>query len=170
MTVSVEDPARLVEKCKLVLVSSGVEMREARKKMGNSLNMDLEGKHVVIKKEILKPEYHDVEKRVFLVKGGFGAKSYTIGTALFGEFVFDGEECRMDGYDVERLASEEEIETSRRLRRSLERGYKKWLSFPKGKSKSFGSWEGSSKPYKLYSIFAPIPIRLIPSIGSTVKT
>lgn len=32
--------------------------------MGNSLNMDLEGKHVVIKKEILKPEYHDVEKRV----------------------------------------------------------------------------------------------------------
>lgn len=83
--------------------------------MGNSLNIELEGKHVLISKERLKPEYHDEAKRVFLVKGGFGASSFTIGRALFGEFVSDGEKCRQDGYGVERLATEEEVEAAKKL-------------------------------------------------------
>lgn len=77
--------------------------------MGNSLNLDLEGKVVVLKADALKPAYQELKFRLFRVEGGFGSKPYTMGRALFGIFLADGEETRMDSYDVERLASSEEI-------------------------------------------------------------
>jgi len=77
--------------------------------MGNSLNQELESKVVILSKECLKPEYHDIKQRLFRVTGGFGAHTHTIGTALFGKFLADGEEARMEGYNVERLATEKEI-------------------------------------------------------------
>ncbi|KKL78829.1 hypothetical protein LCGC14_2020940 [marine sediment metagenome] len=79
--------------------------------MGNSLNQDLEGKVVVLAKGSLRSEYHELKHRLFRVSGGFGAKSYTIGTALFGTFLADGDKGRMEGYDVERLATDEECAT-----------------------------------------------------------
>ncbi len=45
----------------------------------------------------------------FLVRGGYGSYQYTRGTALLGTFLSDGEKTRMDGHDVERLATQEEI-------------------------------------------------------------
>ena len=82
--------------------------------MANSLNQELSGKVVVLKKDGLKPEYHDIKQRLFKVSGGFGASSFTNGSVLFGTFLSDGEECRMNGYDVERLATDEEIKSSGR--------------------------------------------------------
>jgi len=81
--------------------------------MANSLNQGLRGKYVLISKRVLKPEYHDAAKRVFLVTGGFGASAHTMGRALFGQFVCDGRWDRYDGYDVERLATDEEIEAAK---------------------------------------------------------
>lgn len=77
--------------------------------MANSLDQDLLGKVVVLSKDYLKPEWHDLKKRLFKVAGGFGASPHTIGGAIFGEFLFDGEKCRMEGYQVERLATEAEV-------------------------------------------------------------
>ena len=70
--------------------------------MANSLNRNLEeGDIVIIKKDHFKPEFHNREQRRFRVLGGFGMNSFTSGTALFGEFLHDGEKCRMEGYDIE---------------------------------------------------------------------
>ena len=70
----------------------------------NNLGMDLEGKTV-----ILSPEYckGDEEARKFKCEGGFGCHNFTIGRAIYGYFVLDGERCRVEGYMVEKLAEED---------------------------------------------------------------
>lgn len=72
----------------------------------NSAGMQLQGKVVVLKEGTLKPEYRALKWRLFRVEGGFGASPSTIGTALIGQFLADGEKCRMEGYQVERVATE----------------------------------------------------------------
>ena len=74
--------------------------------MANSLRMDLEGKVVIFKQEYMTVPALD---HPFRVTGGFGAKDYTAGRALYGTFLSDGEKARMEGYMVERLATPEEI-------------------------------------------------------------
>ena len=77
--------------------------------MSNALNADLTGKVVVLKPEFLKPAYRDLKWRLFLVEDGFGAKPYTHGQGLFGKFVMDAESARMEGYMVERFATEDDM-------------------------------------------------------------
>lgn len=74
--------------------------------MGNTLNIDLTGKVVIFKQKSLTVT---ATEHPFRVDGGFGASPNTQGRALIGEFLSDGEEARMEGYDVERLATPEEI-------------------------------------------------------------
>jgi len=74
--------------------------------MANNLDIDLTGKVVVFKQGYLTVP---ATEHPFLVEAGFGAKPHTMGRALLGTFLSDGEECRMEGYMVERLATEEEI-------------------------------------------------------------
>lgn len=84
--------------------------------MGNALKENLDGKVVLIDAEYLIHTLAAPEKRCFEVRGGFGAHPQTSGQALFGTFLFDGEECRMEGYQVERLATDEEIAKAKALR------------------------------------------------------
>jgi len=77
--------------------------------MGNSLKADLRGKVVVLKADFMKPEFQDLKYRLFRVKDGFGAVPFTSGTALIGEHLVNGVGARYSSYDVERLATEEEI-------------------------------------------------------------
>lgn len=81
--------------------------------MANTLNEDLEGRTVIIKAEALLPKYAEPHQRVFHVDGGFGAKTHTTGNAVFGTFVADGEKCRVEGWQVERFATDEEIATAK---------------------------------------------------------
>jgi hypothetical protein len=74
--------------------------------MGNNLKINLEGKYVVLDSKIFKGT---VPKRVFLCKGGFGCSPSTIGKAVFGKFVSDGEKSRVEGYHISRLATDKEI-------------------------------------------------------------
>ena len=90
--------------------------------MANRLNEDLTGRAVVIDAAELKPEYADPVLRVFAVSGGFGAKSFTRGNAVYGAFVYDGEQCRMEGWMVERFATDEEIEAAKGLREEANNG------------------------------------------------
>lgn len=76
----------------------------------NSLDIDLTGKTVIFRQKYLSVP---AIAHPFLVKGGFGVSPHTSGTALFGTFLSDGEEARMEGYCVERLATDEEIAAAR---------------------------------------------------------
>lgn len=68
----------------------------------NALNRNIQiNEVVVLKKHLFKPEYQGLEERLFRVLGGFGMCSDTIGSALMGEFVSDGEKCRYDGRDID---------------------------------------------------------------------
>lgn len=69
--------------------------------MGNAIGKNLTGKVVLISTDALREKYHAKERRAFLVENGFGASPATAGTALFGRFVFDNDETRMDGYSVD---------------------------------------------------------------------
>jgi hypothetical protein len=84
--------------------------------MANRLDIDLMGKAVLIQAHLLKPEFDPAARRVFLVTGGFGAKPQARGTALYGTFVADGEHCRMEGWQVDRLATFDEIVEAKALR------------------------------------------------------
>lgn len=77
--------------------------------MGNTLNKNLEGQTVIIAAKHLRPEFAEPHLRVFRVRGGFGASPVTRGNALFGEFLSDGDSCRMEGWQVERIATPAEV-------------------------------------------------------------
>jgi len=74
----------------------------------NALDIPLTGKVVVFRDGALLPEYPPLD-HLFLVVGGFGAQPYTMGSALSGVFLSDGEQTRMEGDNVARLANPEEI-------------------------------------------------------------
>ena len=61
----------------------------------------------------------DVE-RIFFCESGFGCHPFTIGKAVFGYFVYDGEKCRISRWDVVRLATEEEVAEASSLKTRLE--------------------------------------------------
>lgn len=77
--------------------------------MGNALGEDLTDRYVVLCEDAMSPEYRDLPNRIFKVSGGFGAVPYTRGQALVGTFPVDGETARMEGFMVERFATEAEI-------------------------------------------------------------
>lgn len=77
--------------------------------MSNSLNEDITGRYVIVKEETFTPEYRDLKWRVFLARDGFGCKPYTAGSAVFGTCVHDGENFRIEGYHVERYATDDEV-------------------------------------------------------------
>ncbi len=77
--------------------------------MANTLNEDLKGQTVIMAAKYFQPEYAEPYRRVFRVRGGFGASPVTGGNALFGTFLADGESCRMEGWQVERFATPAEV-------------------------------------------------------------
>ena len=83
----------------------------------NNLNEDLTDRYVILSKDYWKPtEKWDAHllQRVFLCQGGFGVSPDTIGRAVFGEFVYDGESTRANGEEIERFATETEIRKAKR--------------------------------------------------------
>lgn len=79
---------------------------------GSIAGLDLTGKHLVVKKDIHLPEFQAISQRVFLARGGFGCRAGAIGNAVFGTYVVDGEQCRRERRDFERLATPEEVEAA----------------------------------------------------------
>lgn len=68
----------------------------------NSLNRDLiKGEEVIVRADILKPEYAAQACRVFIVDSGFGVIAKASGTAVYGKYKFDGEDCRIEGYEID---------------------------------------------------------------------
>lgn len=89
--------------------------------MANNLNIDLTGKAVVILAKYHNADFQALEQRIFQVDAkspGFGALPNTTGRALYGHYVVDGENCRREGYEVERLATPAEVEAARAFGRA----------------------------------------------------
>ena len=84
--------------------------------MGNSLNIELEGKHVVLDTKYLTESHHPLLKRIVLCTGGFGCSPATSGNALFVDWIADGLHSRVEGYMVQRLATDEEVKEAKELR------------------------------------------------------
>lgn len=80
----------------------------------NSLHIDLTGKTIVIKRDVFPR--NPIPERVLKVAGGFGCKPELIGSAVMGELLHNGEKIRIDGGDVMRLATEEDIEKAHAIR------------------------------------------------------
>ena len=78
----------------------------------NSLKQEISGRYVVLKREYYKGD--DPIERVFLCEGGFGCSDYTMGTAVIGIFVNDGSRHRVEGSEIERFATNEEVEEAKK--------------------------------------------------------
>ena len=77
--------------------------------MANNLSEYITGRYVVVAEECFNPQYRDIKYRVFHARGGFGCSPATMGSAVTGETPYDGEEFRIEGYQIERYATDEEI-------------------------------------------------------------
>lgn len=77
--------------------------------MANALNEDITGRYVILSEESLAEEYRDIKFRVFHATGGFGCVPYTAGQAVHGSTPIDGEKFRVEGFEIERFATDEEI-------------------------------------------------------------
>ena len=68
-------------------------------KLRSYSNESMVGKIVLVRKDFFSPKYREGDRR-FRVSGGFGAEPGKIGRAVFGTFLSDGEEARIDRGDV----------------------------------------------------------------------
>lgn len=66
-------------------------------------DQDLKGRTVLLRSEYYKGEENE---RLFLCKTGFGCVVYTVGSAIMGEFVHDGEKTRIDRSHIDKVVSE----------------------------------------------------------------
>jgi hypothetical protein len=58
------------------------------------LDANYENQVMVIGKGFFKKEYQKPEYQLFLATGGFGCSPHTLGSAVFGKFLVDGEGAR----------------------------------------------------------------------------
>jgi len=77
--------------------------------------VDIKGKYVVLKEH----SNLSVERRVLLCEGGFGCSSQSLGSAVFATRVVEGRSWRYNRYDIERLATDEEVAAAVKF-------FKKW--------------------------------------------
>ena len=73
------------------------------------LNEDLTGKVIVIKPEVLTPEYRRSESQLKICAGGFGASPNARGNAVFCKDLYSGKESRFERYDVAGVAANDRL-------------------------------------------------------------
>lgn len=65
-----------------------------------SYDDDLHGKVIVIKPEVLRPEYRRATSQVKLCTGGFGASPHSRGTAVYCTEIYSGRQARFERQDI----------------------------------------------------------------------
>lgn len=73
----------------------------------NNLKIDLTNKVVVLMAKYFKG---DERARRFLCAGGFGCNPATLGSAIGGTFLSDGEQTRVEGWQIEKLSDDQSTE------------------------------------------------------------
>lgn len=77
---------------------SGTSRAYFENQMSNSLNKELKGKTVLLKKSHFRDDVTDLR---FVCEDGFGVNAFTNGTSIYGYWVSDGKKDKVGGYDVE---------------------------------------------------------------------
>lgn len=66
----------------------------------NDYKKSIEGKVIVIRPEVLLPEYQTADRQLWLCTGGFGSYANSRGTACYCTNLYSGKECRWNRADV----------------------------------------------------------------------
>ena len=67
----------------------------------NALNRDIKKyEKIVVKAEVMKPEFKNIKYRIFIADSGFGMKADISGRKIFGQYEHDGERSFIYGGDV----------------------------------------------------------------------
>ena len=74
-----------------------------------SQNADFEGKLIIIKPEMLAPEYRSAEHQLVLCTGGFGANAESSGRAVYVKELHSGKEWRYNRHQVAGIADPQKI-------------------------------------------------------------
>lgn len=61
---------------------------------------DINGKVIAIDPKVLKPEYRQADRQLYLVTGGFGASANSRGSAVFCKNIHTGKSARYERMDV----------------------------------------------------------------------
>lgn len=70
----------------------------------------LNNRHVIIDPKFVNDELkNNIAKRVFKCSGGNGLYPFTMGSAVFGNWIFDSEYDRLERQFVQRFATDQEI-------------------------------------------------------------
>ena len=76
-------------------------------------DQDLAGKYIVIKEMGLSAAYRKPMYAIAKANGGFGCSPTSMGRAVFCTHL-DGEDCRWDRIDIERFATDKEVEAAKK--------------------------------------------------------
>lgn len=66
----------------------------------NKREGDYNNKIVLLSPKTLNAESQRPELQIFLATGGFGCNPESLGNAVYGEFLHDGERCRWERYNI----------------------------------------------------------------------
>jgi len=72
--------------------------------MSGGESIDWENQLVIVKADILSPEYRSAEHQLAICIGGFGSKSGAMGKAVYVEELYSGKQCRYNRYQIEGVA------------------------------------------------------------------
>lgn len=70
------------------------------------LGIHLAGKVVIVRKKFFGKEFQEGDRR-FQAQGGFGCNPSARGTAVYGDFLSDGEHARIERGDIEGIAADQ---------------------------------------------------------------
>ena len=70
---------------------------------------NLNNRVVLIRADVLKPEYRRATRQYQLCSGGFGASPHSRGTACYCVNLYDGQENRFERYDILGTVSEDQM-------------------------------------------------------------
>jgi len=75
----------------------------------NGPGVDITDKAVVLRADAHVEGLRTMRDLLFWARGGFGCDPGTMGSAVVGTYLSDGERCRVEGYMVDRLATEQDL-------------------------------------------------------------
>lgn len=71
--------------------------------MANNLDREIEKNEVVvIAKKWHNPQFQSLEHRLFRATDGFGMSSFTMGNAIYGDYLLDGDKSRIEGFMIDK--------------------------------------------------------------------
>ena len=82
------------------------------------LNNSIEGKVIIIKPEVLSPEYRTINHQLYIAESGFGCSPNAMGTAVYCKNMYSGEKSRFERYDIAGVADTERLPES--IRKKIE--------------------------------------------------